>query len=183
MKSRRVGRHSVAGLAVLALATVILPASGWAEVTAAPGKEVFVINDSANPVPMRPPALEVVQTINFGTFPSGSRFTGPIDLFTVPDGKTLVIQTVNISSNFASADEKLLHVIFSVDVFSISVQPVAEGIFSGTGVNIFRKSESVTFYAGPGTTVSAAGTRDGTNINFNDSLLVGIAGYLVDAPR
>jgi hypothetical protein len=63
-----------------------------------------------------------------------------------------------------------------------SVQPVAEGFFSSTGANIFRATQEKTAYAAAGTDVTARGTRDGTDIAHLDSLQVGFAGRLVDAP-
>jgi hypothetical protein len=138
-------------------------------------------------VPISLPVLQPVQKTAFGSFAAGDRFSSTINLFTVPAGKTLVIQTVTIESNLSSTNEQLLHVLVNAqsgDVipFTISVQPVAEGLFTQTGANVFRKTATFTIYAGPGTTVSATGTRDGTDVSFSDSLGVGIAGYLVDAP-
>jgi len=183
MSSPRVITYVVAGTA-LALASMILPASSQAD---PPAKGVLVINDRTNPVPVKPTAPEVVTRTRFGTFPSGSRFSDTVELFTVPQGKMLVIQTVSITSNLTGPDQHLMHVLVSATAddfipFTINVQPVAEGFFASTGANIFRKTEGITAYAAAGTVVSAVGTRDGTNINSLDSLGVGIVGYLVDTP-
>jgi hypothetical protein len=79
-----------------------------------------------------------------------------------------------------------MHVLFTLEGptvaegLTVNVVPFAEGIFASTGANIFRATLSATAYAGPGTTVSARGTRTGTGIASLDSLSVGIAGRLVD---
>jgi hypothetical protein len=187
MKSHHWERYSLGALALIIVAAMVGPPSGGDEVLAAPSKDVFVVNDPGHPVPVTPPALEPVQKSAFGTFPAGNHFSDTIDLYTVPAGKRLVIQTVSIASNLTGRDQHLMHVLLSassddVVAFTVNVQPVAEGFFSSTGANIFRKTDQVTAYADAGTVVSAVGTRDGTNINFLDSLGVGIAGYLVDAP-
>jgi hypothetical protein len=132
------------------------------------------------------PTLTPVQKTQFGTFASGSRFSSTINLYTVPAGKQLVIQTVSVGANLFAGDQRLMHVLFNAqsgDVipFVINVQPVDEGLFASTGAEIFRGTQTVTAYAGPGTTVTAVGTRTGTDINTTDSVSAGVAGYLVDA--
>lgn len=203
----RLGR-SVVYLAVAVAATAAIPAlAAGADST----KDVIVANTAASPVPVTlqgtqavaiqgtpavtvsgavttaPPALQPVQKSQFATFNSGSRFSTTADLYTVPAGKELVIQTVSISANLFAGDQRLMHVLFQAQSgdfvpFTVNVQPVDEGVFSQTNAHIYRTTESVTAYVGPGNTLSAVGTRDGSAISTTDSLGVGFAGYLVDAP-
>jgi hypothetical protein len=195
----RLGR-GVVYLAVAVAAIAAIPAfAAGADST----KDVIVANTAAHPVPVAvqgtpvvtvagtvataAPALTPIQKTQFATFASGSRFSSTAELYTVPSGKELVLQTVSVASNLFAGDQRLMHVLFQAQSgdtipFTINVQPVDEGIFSQTNAHIFRATQAVTAYAGPGTTLTAVGTRDGTAIDTTDSLGVGFAGYLVDAP-
>lgn len=195
----RLGR-GIVYLAAAVAATAAIPAFAAGSSST---KDVIVANTAAEPVPVQvqgtpavtvagtvatsAPALVPVQKSTFATFNAGSRFSETADLYTVPAGKELVIQTLSIASNLFAGDQRLMHVLFQTTSgdfipFTINVQPVDEGVFSQTNAHIFRATQSVTAYAGPGTTLTAVGTRDGTAIATTDSLGVGFAGYLVDAP-
>jgi len=197
MAHRKVSTYVLVIIAFVIVA-VSSPAIGLAESAKKAIQEVFVSNDSAHPVPVQmqgtadvnvvnAEAVTPVQKIAFGTFPVGSRFSDDIVLFTVPAGKQLIIEGVTIASNLTGPDQHLMHVLFSANAgdvvpYTINAQPVAEGFFSSTGANIFRATQQVTAYAAAGTDVTARGTRDGTDIAHLDSLQVGFAGRLVDAP-
>lgn len=197
MKRNRLRSCVIVGQAILAVVILAGPIMGAREALAKNDKEVIVVNDVAQAVPVQiqgtadvyvvnRAAVEAVQKTQFVTFASGSAFSGEATLYTVPAGKRLVIDSVTIASNLTGASQQLMHVLFSVtndDIvpYTISVQPVAEGLFAQTGANVFRKTVAITAYAAPGTAVTAIGTRDGT-IDSLDSLMVGFSGHLVDAP-
>lgn len=198
MAHRNLSTYVMVGIIATVMAAVSSPLVGLAESAKKAIQEVIVSNDTAHPVPVQLQGTTDVNVVNaeavvpvqktaFGTFPSGSRFSDDIVLFTVPAGKQLIIESVTIASNLTGPDQHLMHVLFSATAgdfipYTINAQPVAEGFFSSTGANIFRATQQVTAYAAAGTDVTARGTRDGTDIAHLDSLQVGIAGRLVDAP-
>jgi hypothetical protein len=190
------------GIIAIVIAAVSSPAVSLAQSATASAKkaiqEVLVSNDAAHPVPVQTQGITDVNVVNaqavmpvqktaFGTFPAGNRFSDDIELYTVPAGKQLIIESVTVASNLSGPDQHLMHVLFSATSgdfipYTINVQPVAEGVFSQTGANVFRATQQITAYAGPGTVVSARGTRDGAGIGSLDSLGVGLAGRLVNVP-
>jgi hypothetical protein len=130
--------------------------------------------------------LDPVQVSVFGSFAAGSRFSdSQLVLYTVPAGKVLVVDTLTASSNMAAVDH-MLDALFELSLngesFSVFVQPVAEGIFTSTNTSVFRGTQKITAYAGPGTQVKALGTRDGASLS-STAVLFGLAGHLIDAPR
>lgn len=148
---------------------------------------VKVVNTPAEAVPVREQAtLQPVQEFEFGSFSSGERFSSEETLYTVPAGKTLVIEAFTAGSNMVAGDvfeEARLEGEVSgfADSFTWYLHPVDQGIFGGTGARIFNGSELVRAYAGPGTTVVASGVRDGTSLS-GTSVEFRISGYLVDTP-
>jgi hypothetical protein len=64
-------------------------------------EEVVMAARPAAPVEF---TLEPVQVSTFGEFASGERFSTDEDLYTVPEGKILVIEAFTASSNQAPAD-------------------------------------------------------------------------------
>ena len=201
MAHRKPGFPVVAGIITLAVIAVISsPVVGLADSAKKAIQEVLVSNDAAHPVPVQLQGTTDVNVVNaqivtvtpvqktaFGTFPSGNRFSDDIVLYTVPAGKQLIIENVSIASNLTGPDQHLMHVLFSADSsdfipYTFNVQPVAEGFFSSTGANIFRATVQATAYVAAGKNLSARGTRDGADIAHLDSLGVGFAGRLVDAP-
>jgi hypothetical protein len=155
-------------------------------VAAQKAQEVFVTNDAANAVPVREQArLTVVQISRFATFLTGDTHSSQETLYTVPAGKILVIDSVSVSCILSPGDH-LLDVTFGVtsgDVipYSLYAQGVDEGFFAPTNVRVFRGTDQITAYAGPGTAVTAFGTRDGTSLS-GTALGVAISGHLIDAP-
>ena len=130
--------------------------------------------------------LEPVQVSVFGSFATGSRFSeNALTLYTVPADKVLVIDAVTLSSNMSAVDRLLdanFQLSFNGSFFNLYVQPVAEGIFTSTNAAIFRRTENVTAYAGPGTQVTVFASRDGAALT-STSVLFGLAGHLVDAAQ
>jgi len=131
-------------------------------------------------------ALDAVQVTVFGSFPNGGRFSdSPLTIYTVPEGKVLVIDALTVASNMSAVDHLMdanFQLTFNGSSFSVFVQPVAEGVFTQTNAAIFRKTDRVTAYAGPGTRVNAVAIRDGANLS-GTSVLFALAGHLVDAPQ
>ena len=130
-------------------------------------------------------ATEAVQKTLFPSFANGQRFSETVTLYTVPAGKTLVIDSIVGGSNMDPADH-LLDIQFNFTSgdfipYTVAVHPNDEGVFTQTGARIFRGQEAITAYAGPGTTITAFGTRDGTSLS-GTALRVAISGHLVSTP-
>jgi hypothetical protein len=148
---------------------------------------VKVMNTSAEAVPVREQAtLQPVQVFVFGSFPAGERFSSEETLYTVPDGKTLVIEAFSSSSNMAATDRfngaRLGAQLTGLsDEFTWFLHPTDEGVNADTGARIFRGSAQVTAYAGPGTTVVAQASREGAALS-GTAVSFRIAGHLVDTP-
>ena len=130
--------------------------------------------------------LDPVQVSAFGSFATGSRFSdGPLVLYTVPAGKVLVVDTVTTSSNMAAVDHMLdanFQLSLNGEFFSLYLQPAAEGIFTSTGAAIFRGTQKVTGYAGPGSQVKVSATRDGASLS-STAVFFALSGHLIDAPQ
>ena len=162
-----------------------VPVTG--DVTSTVSGSVQITNSVGNAVPVQVtngPVLQPVQRTVFGSFDTGQRFSDDVTLYTVPNGKVFVLDTVTTGSNM-SPNDRFFHSIFSFDSggvipFGVYVQPVAEGVFSSTGANIFNKTQAATAYAGPGTSITARASRDGTSLS-STAVLFSIAGHLVDA--
>lgn len=149
--------------------------------------EVIVTNDATQPVPVHEQQRTTpVQAADFATFPTGDRFSSTVTLYTIPAGKMLIIESVSTSSHL-NPNDRVLDVRFEVNIagfassYTIYLQPADEGIFTGTNVRTFRGTSVTRAYAGPGTTVTATGVRDGTSLS-GTALYLAIAGQLVDAP-
>jgi hypothetical protein len=148
--------------------------------------EVFITNDAANPVPVKEQArVSPVQVTLFATFSNGGRFSTTETLYTVPAGKVLVIESFSGGSNMDPADH-LMDIQFSATYggfipYVVAVHPEDEGVFTQTNARIFRGTLAASAYAGPGTTVTAFGTRDGASLS-GTALRVAISGRLIDAP-
>jgi len=131
-------------------------------------------------------ALEPVQVSAFGTFATGSRFSdNPLVLYTVPAGKILVVETVTTSSNMSPVDHMLdsnFQLSLNGEFFSVYLQPVAEGVFTSTNASIFRGTQKVTAYAGPGSQVKVTATRDGASLS-STAVFFALSGHLIDAPQ
>ena len=128
-------------------------------------------------------ALQPIQKLAFGSFDTGQVFSNDVTLYTVPAGKVFVLETVTTGSNLLPGYhfvDTVFNLSFDSGDFQIFVQPVAEGVFSSTGANVFRKTQAATAYAGPGTNITARASRDGTSLS-STSVLFAIAGHLVDA--
>jgi hypothetical protein len=147
--------------------------------------QVRVMNTAAEAVPVREQAnLQPVQALQFGTFSTDQRFSSEETLYTVPASKTLVIEGFSLISNQSATDvvkDARLTVETGTESFSWFLQPADEGVFSGTGARIFRGSDQLRAYAGPGTTVVAEAVRDGTSLS-STSVGFYISGHLVDTP-
>lgn len=130
--------------------------------------------------------LDAVQVSVFGTFATGSRFSNSsLTIYTVPTDKVLVIDGVTVASNMSAVDRLMdatFELSFNGGFFNLYVQPVAEGVVTDTNAAVFRRTEKVTAYAGPGTQVTVFATRDGAALT-STAVLFGLAGHLVDAPR
>jgi hypothetical protein len=183
-------RRVVIPTVVLLLCSVVLGATIFREQAAQAAQailQVRVMNTPAEAVPVREQAtLQPVQALEFGSFPTGERFSSEVTLYTVPDGKTLVIEAFTAGSNMAAGDvfdEARLQVEVSgfSDGFTWYLHPVDQGVFGGTGARIFNGSDLVRGYAGPGTTVMASAVRDGTSLS-GTSVEFRISGHLVNTP-
>ena len=148
--------------------------------------DVLITNDATQPVPVKQVAIAPVQLMRFATFNSGSQFSDTLTLYTVPAGKILVIDQVSIAANLFDTGQSLTHVLVQTTFgdfipYTLSIQPVDEGTFASTGAHVFRATVQTTAYAGPGTQVTATGTRNGP-AGTTDSLGIGFSGHLIDAP-
>jgi hypothetical protein len=130
--------------------------------------------------------LDPVQVSAFGTFATGSRFSDSgLVLYTVPAGKVLVVDTLTTSSNMAAVDHMLdanFQLSLNGEFFNLYVQPAAEGVFTSTSAAIFRGTQKVTGYAGPGSQVKVTATRDGASLS-STAVFFALAGHLIDAPQ
>jgi hypothetical protein len=130
--------------------------------------------------------LDPVQVSAFGVFQTGSRFSdSPLVLYTVPNGKVLVVDTVTASSNMAAVDHMLdatFDLSLNGEFFSIFLQPAAEGVFIPTSAAIFRGTQKVTGYAGPNSQVKVSASRDGASLS-STAVFFALAGHLIDAPQ
>lgn len=167
----------------------LLGATAFREEVAAAAKDallVVVTNDPSQPVPVREQQrVTPVQKSTFGSFPSGEAFSSTVTLFTVPAGKVLVIESVSAGSNMQPND-RLMAAEFFVTYedfldFVISLHPADEGVFAPTNVRVFKGTEVTSAYAGPGTTITARGVRDGTVVA-GTAVRLAISGRLIDAP-
>jgi hypothetical protein len=147
---------------------------------------VKVVNTPAEAVPVREQATsQPVQAQVFGSFVSGDNFSSEETVYTVPAGKMLVIESFT-GASIMDATDHLMDAVFRVEVsgfldsFNWYLQPVDEGV-AHTGARVFRGSEQVTAYAGPGTTVKATASRRGDALA-GTAVLFGLAGHLVSAP-
>jgi hypothetical protein len=130
--------------------------------------------------------LDPVQVSVFGTFATGSRFSDSgLVLYTVPAGKVLVVETVTTSSNTAAVDHMLdanFQLSLNGEFFNLYLQPAAEGVFTSTSAAIFRGTQKVTGYAGPGSQVKVLATRDGASLS-STSVFFALSGHLIDAAQ
>jgi hypothetical protein len=130
--------------------------------------------------------VDPVQVSTFGTFAAGSRFSdGSLVLYTVPAGKVLVVETFTTSSNMSAVDHMMdatFELSLNGESFHVYVQPVAEGVFTSTGASIFRGTQKVTAYAGPGSQVTVLASRDGASLS-STAVSFALAGHLIDASQ
>lgn len=180
-------RRPVAYIALAMLVGIILAATvlrNEAAQAKSLAQSVLIGNTAAAPVPVKS-TLQPVQAFVFGGFPTGERFSSEETLYTVPAGKTLVIESFTVGSNM-SADDRFMHAVLQFELSGFSnnfdwfVQPADEGVAS-TGARVFRGSMQLTAYAGPGTTVTAEAVREGPNLS-GTSVSFQIAGHLIDTP-
>lgn len=193
-------RRNIA-VALLTTATLLTAHAGLAQTAAAQGQgggkpdtKVVEQNVDANGdirvhdsgVVSVKAALNAVQVSVFGTFATGSRFSDSgLVLYTVPADKVLVVDTLTTSSNMSAVDHMLdanFQLSLNGEFFSLYVQPVNEGVFTSTNAAVFRGTQKVTGYAGPGSQVKVFATRDGANLS-STSVFFALAGHLVDAPQ
>lgn len=165
---------------LLLLCSALLGATVFREQVAQAAEKISpvrIANTPAEPVPVHEQGtvavreqatLQPVQVAQFGSFPTGQRFSSEETLYTVPAGKTLVIEAFSASS-IMSPDDRFMDARLEMDLNGEEVnwflQPTDEGVFSSTNGHVFRGSALVGGYAGPGTTVRAAATRDGTSLS------------------
>jgi len=103
----------------------------------------------------------------------------------VPAGKVLVVDTLTTSSNMAAVDRMLdanFQLSLNGEFFNLYVQPANEGVFTSTSAAIFRGTQKVTGYAGPGSQVKALATRDGASLS-STAVFFALSGHLIDAPQ
>jgi hypothetical protein len=176
-------------LSIMAIALLLVATGPLREPIAAAAQkaqDVFVTNDPSQPVPVKEQARTTpVQVSTFTSWGTGETFTPDVTLYTVPEGKIFVVEGFSVSSNNDPTD-RVLHVVFNLTFndflpYAVSVQPTDEGVFTPTNARVFRGVLTTVAYAGPGTSIVASGTRNGTTL-FGTSLRLGITGRLIDAP-
>src|SRR5262245_24119610 len=130
--------------------------------------------------------LDPVQVSVFGTFATGSPFSdSPLVLYTVPAGKVLVVDTLTTASNMNALDHMLdadFELSLNGEIFDLFVQPAAEGVFTSTNAAVFRGTQKVTGYAGPGSQVTVRASRDGASLS-GTAVFFALSGHLIDAPQ
>ena len=183
----RLDLRSALPIVVIALLLVAIgPMREPIAAAAQKAQEVFITNDATQPVPVKEQARTMpVQVSTFASWGTGQTITPQVTLYTVPAGKILVVEGFAVGSNNDPTDN-VLHVLFNLTYtdfvpYTVAVQPKDEGLFTPTGVRVFRGVLTTVAYAGPGTSIVAAGTRDGTSLG-GTALYVGITGRLIDAP-
>ena len=183
----RASLRSILPVATIALLLLAMgPLRDPIAAAAQKAQEVLITNDASQPVPVREQARTTpVQLSTFATFANGGRFSDTLTLYTVPAGKILVVETFSGGSNMDPADH-LLDIQFNLTYgdfipFVVALHPDDEGVFTSTGARIFRGTTARTAYAGPGTTITAFGTRDGTSLS-GTALRIALSGRLIDAP-
>lgn len=182
-------RKAVLASVLLFLCSMVLGSTVFREDVAHAAQAILpvkVVNTPAEAVPVREQATsQPVQAQVFGSFVSGDSLSSEETVYTVPAGKMLVIESFT-GASIMDATDHLMDAVFRVEVsgfldsFNWYLQPVDEGV-AHTGARVFRGSEQVTAYAGPGTTVKAMATRRGDALA-GTSVLFGLAGHLVNAP-
>ena len=193
-------RKALLAGALLVVCSMVLGATVLREPiahAATPFQNVLVMNSDTQPLPVKAPQplpvreqahLQPVQVSQFGSFPTGDRFSSEETLYTDPAGKTLVIESFSTGSamgpNAVMKDATLdveLNGFLSGSRWNLI--PTDEGVFSQSGARVFRGSTLMRAYAGPGTDVVASARRDGADGDLSGTAVsFEISGYLVATP-
>ena len=156
-------------------------------------KDVRVINTAAEPVPVTltnapvtPAAPQPISISGDVGVPDGST-SGALNLYTVPDGKMLIIEFVSFNCN--SEDDSVRHKVTvsatDVDGFGRNFFFMPDGAFDSASEPAEVGSKQAQIFAGPGTPVSVSVRRTIPYPGPPGSLIftnVSMTGHLVDIP-
>lgn len=182
-------RKALIGALVLIGVGVVLGATVFrTDIAQATGlaQAVTVANTASNPVPVREQAaLQPVQVRDVGTFANDATFTGDVTLYTVPAGKTLVLESFSFQTA-VSGDDHLINGRLDVELASSTNeftwnQPAVDEGLTNLGARVWAGTAQMTAYAGPGTTVVASASRGGTTLGAT-GVGFSISGHLVNTP-
>ena len=149
-------------------------------------QSVIVDNTAAEAVPVREQAaLQPVQVRGFGTFAKDATFTGDVTLYTVPAGKTLVLDSFSFQTALDPNDHLIdgrldVELASSTNEFLLNQPAVDEGLTT-LGARVFAGAAQLTLYAGPGTDVLASAARGGSDLG-GTGVVFSISGHLVNTP-
>jgi hypothetical protein len=148
-------------------------------------QSVVIANTPAQAVPVREQAaLQPVEAQTAATFESGASFSNDVTLYTVPAGKTLVIDSFSFTSP-TNANDYVINARLEVELGSSNeftwFQPAVNEGLTTLGARVFGGASQVTAYAGPGTDVVASASRGGTVLG-GTGVLFAMSGHLVNMP-
>ncbi len=126
------------------------------------------------------PARQAVSASQFIAFPSGLAAAEEEVLYSVPEGKRLVIEYISARVNTGGADNKRFVILLDLGAgFNTATFITPPPIPSSIGTNVHVFSEAVKLYSAMGADIVVDGTR-GPDVNATDSLGIRIWGHLVD---
>lgn len=146
--------------------------------------QVFITNGAANPVPVQQQGIvrtdrgQALQTVTFiESFITGPHF---VELYTVPAGKQLEIEYVDVTVTYPIGDDKpYLSLYTTVGGVTSSWTQQIPSAGRGTGTHATYSGEHlVRIYADPGTLVRLWVNPDGTSVGGG----INLSGRLFDVP-
>lgn len=167
------------------IALSLLAFSGSAVAEGPPGGfDVNVTNTPLEVTEVDRPVREVVFAATFLGFADGDSFSGKEVLYSVPEGKRLVIEYFSAVVNTDQGDNKHFSVNLELGpgLNSISFGTPEFAIPTAIGTKRHLIGEQVKLYSDVGAVIEVRALR-GPDVNWGDSLGVKIWGYLEDAPE
>ncbi len=146
--------------------------------------EAIIVNEPLLVEDVDSAARQVVFATKTLTISDGDGFSDKEVLFSVPDGKRLVIEHINVLANTDENDLKRIVVTLELGNLSNSARfavPVAE-LPSHIGSNVNVLNQLIKLYSEPEVDIEVRASR-GPDTNGADSIFVRIWGHLIDVPE
>jgi len=169
-------------MALIVAASAVIPVNSQGQAIQQP-QEVTIINSAKNPAPVRDVdnARQPFQLTATNFVPKGD--SGNVKtIFTVPDGKRLVIETISARAELALVDTPNRVEVLTKSELSTAFHEILvlkQGL-NLNGQDVYVGTHYMRAYAEPGTDVVFQFTR--SNVGNDAPATVTITGYFVDLP-